>query len=251
MVVIGMPLLGEDEAKPCQVTSGAEFLQLIPLDLSFDSGLTIPVELQNNLLSVSAKSVNSGIDNSEMRLSSVDVDIRAPQSPAIEESVRAVNPQFLKFNLPLASNSFSGGGSRMLLTVHIPEDTMAKYRDAMMANGFVDGTPVNLEVELRFHFDLTGGGGKVTSRSFRAPVRLSLGGLRACLPTSWTAPGTSEGESAKVYELCTSQNCASSRPTSTNVCGNAQILPQHPRCCDGPKAWAEIPNALEICGVPR
>lgn len=252
VVVIGMPLLGEDEEKPCQLKSGGDlYLQAINVDLSFTTGLTIPVELQNNLLSVAKQSSNSGLDNSEMRMSSVDVDIRSPQSPAIEESVRAVNPQFLKFNLPLASNSFSGGGSRALLMVQIPEDTMSKYRDAMVANGFTDGTPVNIEVELRFHFDLTGGGGKVASRSFRAPVRLSMGGLRKCLPTAWKSSETPAGGQAKTYELCTPKNCASSRPTARNVCGNAQILPQHPRCCDGPQAWSEIPNALEICEVPR
>lgn len=253
VIVLGMPTPEkEGEALRCEIKPGGErYLQAIPVDLSFNTGLTIPVELQNNLLAVNAKSVNSGVDNSEMRVRSVDVKITAPQLPAIEESVRAVNPNYLQFNLPLASDSFSGGASRKAVFVTLPADTMSKYRDAIVANGFSNGTEVQLEVELRFHFDLTGGQGKIVSRSYRAPVLASMGGLRKCVPTSWKDPDAGDDDDAKVYELCTNENCASAKATRFSFCGDAQLSYQSPLCCDGPEHWKDTPNAPEICGVPR
>lgn len=251
VIALGMPQMEKDgkslkcEAKP----GGNSYYQLVELDLSFNGGLVLPVELQSNLVKVNPQSVNSGVDNSEMRMRSVDVKISVPQVPAIEEAVRAMNPNYLEFNLPLASNSISGGGSKEAAFVMIPADTMAKFRDAFVANGFVNGAQVMLQVEARFHFDLTGGQGRIVSRTFRAPVAASLGGLRKCLPTSWKDPAG--GDSAKVYELCSDANCASPNPTPNAVCGNAQIVTQHPLCCDGPDNWKAIPNAPEVCKIPR
>lgn len=254
VIVLGMPLpagLGSGEALECKVApGGSTWLQDLALDLSFNTGLSLPLELQNNLLSVDGNSVNSGVDNSEMRLRSVDVELSVPQVPAVEEAVRAVNPNYLAFNLPMASDSFSGGKTRRAIMVNIPADTMSKFRDALIANGFVNAAEVVMQVELRFHMDLTGGQGKIVSRAYRAPVRLSLGALRACLPTSWRDPAAAEGEN-KVYELCTQKNCESPNMTDTNYCGNAQLVRQSPKCCDGPEAWENVPNAPEVCGVPR
>lgn len=251
VIVLGMPYLNQEgENLKCEIKpGGSNYYQLIELDLSFNSGLVIPVELQSNLLSVNPQNVNSGVDNSEMRMRSVDVKISVPQVPAIEERVRAVNPNYLEFNLPLPSDSISGGGTRKAAFVVIPADTMSKFRDAFVENGFVNGAQVMLQVESRFHFDLTGGQGKIVSRTFRAPVAATVGGLRQCMPTSWKDPAG--GDSAKVYELCSDANCASPNVTGNSVCGNAQITAQHPKCCDGSEQWAKIPNAPEICGIPR
>lgn len=254
VIVLGMPSFeGLDTGKPeCKVKPGGSvFLQSLAVDLSFTTGLDIPIELQNNLLAVDPTAVNSGVDNSEMRARSVDIELTIPQVPAIEEAVRAVNPNYLAFNLPMASDSFSGGKSRRTVIVQIPADTMSKFRDALAANGFVNGSEVMMQVELRFHFDLTGGQGKIVSRAYRAPVALSLGGLRACLPTSWTDPAATEGAEAKVYELCTNRNCEAIKMTPTHLCGNAQLVPQSPECCDGAERWKDVPNAPEVCGVPR
>lgn len=255
VIVLGMPLpagLGSGEPLECRVEpGGSTWLQHVSLDLSFNTGLSLPLELQNNLIAVDAKSVNSGVDNSEMRLRSVDVELSVPQVPAVEEAVRAVNPNYLAFNLPMASDSFSGGKSRRAIIVEIPADTMSKFRDALIANGFVNAAEVVMQVELRFHMDLTGGQGKIVSRAYRAPVHLSIGALRACLPTSWQDPAAAEGEENKVYELCTQKNCESPNRTGTNYCGNAQLMRQSPKCCDGPEVWKDIPNAPEVCGVPR
>lgn len=251
VIILGMPFLERNgDALVCEIKpGGSSYYQILEVDLSFNTGLVVPFEMQNNLLSVDPQTSNSGVDNSEMRMRSVDVKFSVPQVPKIEQDVRAINPNYVEFNLPLPANSFSGGGSKRTAFAVIPPDTMSKYRDAMIANGFSKGEPVQMELELRVHFDLTGGRGKIVSRSFRTPLTVTVGGLRKCLPTSWKDPAVEEN--AKVYELCTDKSCASSLPSSTAVCGNAQFVPQSPRCCDGPDAWKSIPNAPEICGVPR
>jgi hypothetical protein len=253
LIVIGMPVFLDPDSNDIAAVGcgaqagGSDFIRGMGLDYSFNTGLTLPFELHNNILSVSGDVSNAGIDPSEVQLLSVDVTVDFPQLPQVVAELKAANPRYVEFNLPFPTDSFPGG-SNLVVFVEIPETVIARHAQAVANANLAPGTLVVSNFTFQFKAKRTSGTvgeiGKITSRSYTVPIKAGFGILRSCLSTPWV-----DEETGTTYELCSPNNCASPQVYRNNVCGNAQWAAQLPRCCDGGENWAEILNAPAQCGV--
>lgn len=249
VIILGMPEFEKGEegkGASCSAKAGGEvWLAKASVDLSFDTGLVIPIEFQNNLATVNAEGSNLGLDSSELQQESASVSMRVPQAPAVENFVRAAGEAFLDFKVPLPANSVPGGKSRKVVFVEIPRHVLVKFREAFAQGGYLDGSELIIETKIRVRFKLAAGRKTLESRSFNVPVYAGLNNLRRCVPTLWTNPSTK-----MTVNLCTDMHCRSNKVYSNSICGNAQMALQLPRCCDGADVAAKDNEALPVvCGA--
>ncbi len=212
-VVHAVPIDPEGcSANPSSVGQGWD-----TLDLSFDTGFVVALQLKNNLMS--GRTSNSGIDDSEMLLRDVDVRLDIPQRPDLIEAIAAVDPSLVEFNSVLASDSISGQ-QESVVAVRIPPGSLDAIGTAV---GGTFGTGSDLRIgltvsivvhALRASNELGGGVGKVEAREFVFPVDLCFNCLRDCSTCAGTCTDTEVG--------------------SGGVCGNAQSVATVPMDCIAP-----------------
>ncbi len=133
----------------CSVSVPASvFLAQGLLDVRFETGYMLPLEIQNQLIGQMGDSVNSGIDNSELQLVGVDVTLTSQQRPQLLD---ALPEDFVDFSPPIPTNSLSGGGSLGFLVNVIPDATtteIARDRVERATQAGVDAQEdLRLEVE--------------------------------------------------------------------------------------------------------
>ena len=253
VIVLGAPVFdaasGEFESFGCGATAGgSNFLAGMSIDVSVDTGLIIPLEVQNNILATSPGTTQGGIDQGEIRIESVEVDIRFPQLPELEAEVRADSEQYLHFTLPLPSDSIASSGGRKVFMAIIPDNIILRQRAMLEKAGLTNGATVLAMYTFKFHAHRATapvlGFGEIDVREYTMPVQTGYNNLRTCQSTVWQLE-----EGTPIYELCSPANCASPQVYRGSICGNAQFTQQTPMCCDGPDNWTAITNAADICGV--
>ena len=258
-IVVGVPIFEEAsggvEGALCAARAGGSVFQAgMTVDLSFDTGLTIPLELSSQVQDRNPDSTNSGINDGELQVRDLDVSIDIPQAPEIVEEMRRLDPSYVDFNLPLPSDSLGGGTDSQVFFAQIPQITLQRMRDAMSNAGYDDGTLV--VVEYTFHFRLyraankVGGNGIVRSRGYTFPVHTGFHNLRVCRPTLVTTE-TEPGNSVTL-DMCTPENCfgseGSKMPFRGSVCGNAQSISVAPFCCQGTTGFSDVGGVPSECG---
>lgn len=249
LIVLGMPVLDEF----CEGSAGSDqFIGGMRLDLSFDTGLTIPLEIHNQIIPMSAESTNAGIDHSEVQIDSVDVSLASPQDPAIVAQLEAAHPNHVKFNLPLPSDSL-GGGAGKIVFVRVPQHTLARLSEVMLALGYSDGSEVLIDFEFRFFFKRAGTSygkvGLVETRPFTVPVSTGFNNLRTCKPTIFTIED--RGPDSITADLCTEDQCLTSRRIGRGgSCQNSQVAETYPLCCMGSEEFQSAGRSHTECESP-
>jgi len=198
--------------------NSSEILQQGNLDLLYGTPYTLPVILLNNLRSRPANQSSSGVDNSELQLTGVDVSLSMPQSPDVMRQVADENPAFVHFSAVLPGQSMVGGQETGVLVEAIPDGTSRALREAI-EELLPEGARPTLAAELTFHATRTGNStgslGIVDARAYTFPIRLCIG----CL--------------AATCETCTDGQCPPETPF-VGVCGNAQDGVLVPSGCEAP-----------------
>ena len=246
VVVLGMPILSED----CGASSGGSvFLAGMRVDLSFDTGLLIPLEIYNQIENAPAGTQNSGINPAEVQLDSVDVELSTPQAPEVIDALFAAHPNHVSFNLPLPTDSISGL-ARKVVFIQVPEHTLARLGDVMRTIGYGDGSEILVNFEFRFYFRRAGTAyedfGLISARPFTVPVHTGVNNLRYCRPTLYQYE---RGDETVAVDLCTEANCLEDRePGLGSRCGNAQQLSIAPVCCMGTEEFDSQQRSPRECG---
>ncbi len=117
---------------PCSVQVPSQlFLARGLLDVRFETEYMLPLEIQNQLLSQSGDTVNSGTDNSELQITGVDVRLSSQQIGGVIDRLENEDEAFVDFSPAVPTNSLSGGGALGFLVAVIPTSTaskLAQYR---------------------------------------------------------------------------------------------------------------------------
>jgi hypothetical protein len=194
----------------------AEFLQQGTLDVAWGTPYSLPVVLVNNLRARPATQTSSGVDNSELQLSGVDVSLSMAQATDVMRRVADENPAFVHFSAVLPTVSMTGGEETGVLVQAVTDGASRALRDAMMEL-LPEGSRPILAAELTFHATRTGNNsgslGIVDARAYTFPIQLCIG----CLATT--------------CETCPEEQCPA-EPRFVGVCGNAQDGLLSPDVCD-------------------
>ena len=200
--------------------NSSEFLQQGNLDVLYGTPYTLPVILLNNLRSRPATQTSTGVDNSELQLTGVDVSLSMPQSPEVMRRVADEDPALVHFSALLPTVSMVGGEEVGVLVEAVPQGTSQALRDAM-EELLPEGSRPTLSADLTFHATRTGNStgslGIIDARVYSFPIRLCIGCLTA------------------TCETCTDGQC----PTDAEfagVCGNAQDGVLVPVGCEAPSS---------------
>lgn len=234
--------LSNSDDGACSSDTSATPLGVDVLDVSFGTGYVASFTLANQL---PTRTSNNGISDNELKVTSVDVRLDTPQDPSI---IAAVDPAFVEFNTPVATNSLAPGSS-LPYVVEVPASAMDAIGAAV---GNAVGTDTSLTMTMTVTFralraaNVYGNGlGEIESRSFTLPIKICAGCLLECLPTEVTTTN-SMGDDETV-DVCTIENCLNA-PTigAGGACGNAQTNPVNPPCCVGTENFT---GSLASCGL--
>jgi hypothetical protein len=212
LIVVGSPAFqqGECFADP----NSSTFLQLGVLDVDYGTAYTLPIIVRNNLLARSSKT-SSGVDDSELQLSNVEVSLSMDQAPEVLRRVRDEDAAFVSFSATVPSMSLKGGEETGVIVDVISDGASRALRSAMVDLLPEDARP-NIEAELIFHATRPGGGGSIgdiESREYTFPIELCIG----CLPVT--------------CETCPDEQCPPDARFA-GICGNAQDDILSPAQCD-------------------
>lgn len=205
------------ESGECFVDAGSD--TTIPrgvADLSVGTGYLAPLVLLNQL--PTSGQTNTGIENNEMQLRSVEVDLAMPQAPEIIDALEAQNEAFVSFEQNLASDSI-GPGERHAASVDLITSPAAAVMSEQIRNAFPDQPNVRLVVEATVVYkalqtgNTVGRFSEVEAREYVFPVEVCNGCLIDC--------------SACPMGACPSPLGA----LQGGVCGNLQDLPATPAAC--------------------
>lgn len=225
----------------CSSDSSSTPLGLDVLDVSFGTGYLASFTLANQLPS---RTSNNGIDDNELKVTSVDVRLDTPQDPSI---IGSVDPAFVEFNTPVATNSLPPNSS-LAYIVEVPASAMQAVGSAIGASVGTD-TTLTMTMTVTFRAvraaNVYGNGlGEIESRSFTLPIKVCAGCLLDCQPTEVTTVD-SMGEET-VTDVCTLDNCLNADAIGNGgACGNAQTNPVSPPCCVGTENFT---GSLASCG---
>lgn len=153
------------------------------VDVSFDTGYFAAFTLRNNLVLQGADNSSTGVEPSEMHLTSVDVVLDMPQDPSIISAVAATDPALVEYNQILASSSFNGQDT-ISTFVEIPAATFDGLRDAISAR-YTDDVRLTMTMGVTFHaLRASNKGvndfGEVDAREFTLPIEVCFNCLRDC-----------------------------------------------------------------------
>lgn len=212
LVAVGSPAFQQGQCFADPNTS--TFLQLGVLDVSQGTAYTLPVVVRNNLAARSSKT-SSGVDDSELQLSGVEVSLSMDQAPDVLRRVREENAAFVSFGATVPSISFIGGEEAGVV-VDVVSDQASRALRSAMTDLLPEGSRPTLEAELVFHATRPGTGGSlgdIESREYTFPIELCIG----CLPVT--------------CETCPEAQCPPDAQF-VGVCGNAQDGTLVPSQCD-------------------
>jgi hypothetical protein len=198
------------------------------LDLSFGTPYMMPAILVNQLAPQQAGNQNSGIDNSEVQLSSADVDLELPQAPDIIGGLSEINDALVDFRVPLATVSIPGGARHGVAVEVVPRATALALAEDVARfqpdTPIVEGAPTVLRLLANVTFNASRTGntsgriGTVQSRTFSFPIDVCIG----CMIDCSTCPG---------------RTCPENPIWEGFICGNAQDAPLVPAQCMA--GWTE------------
>ena len=208
-----------EAAGECRVDAGND--NTLPrgiADVSLGTGYLAPLVLLNQLPSQPAATNNSGIDNAEVQLRSVEVDLSMPQAPQVIDAVEAQNEAFVSFEQVLASDSLSPGARHGTLVEVITSPAAAALSGAI-EDAFPDQPDVRLVLEAKIVFrglqtgNTVGNLSDVEAREYIFPIEVCNECLIDC-------------------SSCMMGSC----PTSIDdvvggICGNIQDFPAVPAQC--------------------
>jgi hypothetical protein len=218
LIVLHSPAFEQGECTADASTS--TILQQGNLDVLYGTAYTLPVVLLNNLRSRPATQTSSGVDDSELQLTGVDVSLSMPQAPEVMRQVADENPAFVHFSAVLPSQSMIGGQEIGVLVEAVPDGTSRALRDAI-EELLPEGSRPTLSAELTFHATRTGNStgslGVIDARAYTFPIRLCVGCLVA------------------TCETCTDGQCPAEAQFA-GVCGNAQDGVLVPVGCEAPSS---------------
>ena len=234
--------LTASEDGACSSDNSATPLGVDVLDVSFGTGYVASFTLLNQL---PTRTSNNGIDDNELKVTSVDVRLDTPQDPSI---ISSVDPAFVEFNTPVATNSLSPGNS-LAYVVEVPASAMDAVGTAI---GNAVGTDTTLTMTMTVTFravraaNVYGNGlGEIESRSFTLPIKVCAGCLLECLPTEVTTTNAMGVE--ETVDVCTLDNCLNATTFEAGgACGNAQTNAVNPACCVGTENFT---GTLASCGL--
>ncbi len=226
----------------CSTDTSSTALGLDVVDVSFGTGYVASFTLKNQLPS---RTSNNGIDDNELKVTSVDVRLDTPQDPSI---IGSVDPAFAEFNTPVATDSLPPQGETSYI-VEVPASAMQAVGNAI---GSAVGTDTTLTMTMTVTFravraaNVYGNGlGEIESRSFTLPIKVCAGCLLECLPTEVTT--VNEMGEEETVDVCTLENCLNAGTGfSGGACGNAQTNPVSPPCCVGTENFTGSANT---CGL--
>jgi hypothetical protein len=207
-----------DESASCMISASDTPFGEGLVDLSFDTGYTLGLNVRNNLAAV--KNSNTGIDDSEMFIESADVRLDIPQDPGLIDNISSGDSSLIEFNQVLANTSLSSQ-DEVGVAVDVPRASLEAIGNAVgSSHGTGPDTRVTMTVSVVLHAiraanTLPGGVGDVEAREFTFPVEICFNCLRdcsACAPDSGVCTGTNVG---------------------SGICGNAQDSGAQPLDCTG------------------
>lgn len=212
LIAVGSPAFqqGECFADP----NSSTFLQLGVLDVAYGTAYTLPVVVRNNLRARASKT-SSGVDDSELQLSNVEVSLAMDQAPDVLRRVRDEDSAFVSFSATVPSMSLKGGEETGVIIDVISDGASRAFRSAMM-DLLPEGARPTIEAELVFHATRPGSGsrlGDIESREYTFPIDLCIG----CLPVT--------------CETCPDEQCPPNA-VFAGICGNAQDGLLSPAQCD-------------------
>lgn len=183
-----------------------------------DSYELAPV-LMNNLPARTASSNNSGVDDSELQLtSSVDITLHLPSDVVADMGPGPDGERLpLSYSVPIATDSLGPGDLYAPLVEIVPQE----YSQALAA-AIAPGDEVQLSVDIQSHATRTGNSrgnvGVIDARLYSFPIELCNG----CMVG---------------YCECTSTNeCVTSTELFYTVCGSVQDYYGDPFCVSGVSA---------------
>lgn len=212
LIAVGSPAFqqGECFADP----NSSTFLQLGVLDVAYGTAYTLPVVVRNNLRARASKT-SSGVDDSELQLSNVEVSLAMDQAPDVLRRVRDEDSAFVSFSATVPSMSLKGGEETGVIVDVISDGASRAFRSAMM-DLLPEGARPTIEAELVFHATRPGSGGRlgdIESREYTFPIELCIG----CLPVT--------------CETCPDEQCPPDA-VFAGICGNAQDDILSPAQCE-------------------
>lgn len=208
-------------ANDCSVTPSNEVaLAAGLLDVRWGTPYTMPVILQNQLLTQQPMTSNNGIDNGELQLTTADVSLRMPQAPDVLADVEAANPAYVEFTSELASISLGSGERQGFLVDIITQGAADAFAESIAAR-LSENSRVSVLADVVFKARRTGNRvgsvGEIEARTYTYPVELCIDCLYSC--GGCADPG-----------LCPLDQ---STGIAYGVCGNAQdFLVGPPGCTD-------------------
>lgn len=203
---------------PCSVASSGSGNVYSPrgiVDLSFDTGFMAAFLVVNNLQQQGNQNTSSGVETSEMHLTSVDVVLDMPQDSAVISDAESVDGALTQYNQILASTSFDAQDTIEAL-VEVPEASLDALRDSISAR-YSDDVRLTMTMNVTFHAvraSNTGVNdfGEIDAREFTYPVDLCFDCLRDC--------------------SCGDPDCESDMDIGSGVCGYAQSDTIIPASCN-------------------
>jgi hypothetical protein len=201
---------------PCSVADGSDtYSPRGVVDISFDTGFMAAFLLVNNLQQQGAENSSTGVEPSEMHLTSVDVRLDMPQDSAVISDVNSVDGALVEYNQILASTSFDAQDTIEAL-VEVPEASFDALRNSISAR-YADDVRLTMTMNVTFHAVRASNKGvndfgEIDAREFTYPVDLCFNCLRDC--------------------SCGDPDCATDMDVGTGVCGYAQGQTITPLSCD-------------------